>query len=215
MANKKTTSHTLLNIGTGLFLGLLIGILLGLSISQIVGAIAGVFVAAAAVFMGFSDKIGKKDEKTIDKKNDILKLVRTISLSIACIGGLFLGIWLRAHNILGTSALQNQFRELKAVGFTEEESLQIIKAQVQTGEIQDNTSETVLYLFKIDPTCFDCTGDHPDTYDDKDDALKTFELQCDETGQIAELIRKYAKKEDYEILLRFIWDINCGDYLGG
>ena len=201
------------NIAAGISLGLFIGFIVGISISEIIGTIAGVLVTGAIVFLGFSEKVesteksGKKDPPAADN----LKLIRTTALSIACIAGLITGIFFRTNNILGTSPLLHKKQELKLAGFTGDETKDILKQLVLTGEIDKNSDiyKGVLYSqeSRVDINWDDI---NPDYLADVETIIKAFKNQGGELAALTEIVETYCDPGDRETVLKRIWEIKSG-----
>lgn len=97
-------------IFAGLGLGALIGIIIGLSIAQVTGIILGALTSLLAAFFGLREK------KSEDSENHLI----VGTFGIACIAFIFIGLYVRTHNLISPS-LQSQKEEYKNIGFSEEE----------------------------------------------------------------------------------------------
>jgi hypothetical protein len=99
---------------SGAGIGLLIGILMGLSVSPTVGVIIGALATSLAILLGLNDKHFSD-----------AKAIRIGSFGFACVVGALLGIFIRANGILAPN-IKSQFDKYKAVGFTNEQSMDFI-----------------------------------------------------------------------------------------
>jgi hypothetical protein len=167
--------------------------------------ICGVCKAKLALQMGLSDSINQVTGQ-LQFLNNKLKLIRTVFLCIGCIIGIGVGICIRSHNLLGTSPLQVKMQEMESIGFSGDDARRIIEAQLLVG--QDTSKNTTGALFSnITSGSFDCKALNPDLYK-LDDILNYFESH-DELKEYGRAIRKYASKDEYKTLLKFIWNIHC------
>ncbi len=93
-------------IFAGIGLGLLVGTIIGLSIAQVTGIILGALTSLLAAFFGL--RTGKEGETG----NQVI----IGSFGITCVLAIFLGLFIRTHNLLAPS-LQNDIKEYKAAFF--------------------------------------------------------------------------------------------------
>lgn len=116
---------TIAGIGLGLFTGLCIG----LSASPVVGAVIGTLMGLVGVFVGID--FGDADPGHAAPFRGKVNTRRLGAFAIAASAALLLGIFIRANNLLsGTSPLETRRDELLAVGFTETDARDMIRAQV-------------------------------------------------------------------------------------
>ncbi len=85
-------------IFAGLGLGLLIGVIIGLSIAQVTGIILGALTSLLAAFFGL------KDSGTATAGNRVI--IGTFSISCLC--SIFLGLYVRTHDLLSPS-VKNEY----------------------------------------------------------------------------------------------------------
>lgn len=102
----------------GVGLGFLIGTIIGLSIAEVTGIILGALTSVLAAFFGL--KPAKEGEKPYH--------AAIASFGFACLAAIFLGIFIRTHNLLAPS-LEAQIEEYVEAGFSEEEARQYVLVQ--------------------------------------------------------------------------------------
>ena len=111
-------------------IGSLIGILLGLSSSPVVGLVVGSITALLASLIGLKTPATDDDSGSQVLTGAQLKLagLRTGSFGLACVLGIFVGIYMRTHNVLSPTepTLQVQFSELTQIGFSPKEARELL-----------------------------------------------------------------------------------------
>ena len=118
---ERQPKSTLLGVVGGIFngggIGFLLGILLGMSLTPVVGEFIGVLSGMLAVLLGLSDKF-----------ISTAKAFRLGAFGFFCVGGIFLGMYVRANNgmLPSSKAMMEEYLEL---GFTAEESRDFIAFQ--------------------------------------------------------------------------------------
>lgn len=112
-------------------IGLLIGILLGLSTSPVVGLAVGSITALLASLLGL--KIPKKNgeqatDDTTNREQQKLIGIRAGFFGLTCVVGIFIGIYMRTHNVLSPPelTLKQQIAELTAIGFSAQEARELV-----------------------------------------------------------------------------------------
>jgi len=98
-------SSNLISFYSGSGIGLLIGVLMGIAVSPTVGVIIGALSSILAVLLGLNDKHFSQ-----------AKAIRIGSFGFACVLGVFLGIFVRAHNLL-SPGIADMKAEYTSVGF--------------------------------------------------------------------------------------------------
>lgn len=83
--------------------GLLLGVLVGLATSPVVGSVVGGLVTLLATFLTLRET--KRDEAALTDRNfdDDLRRLTLMGFGLACLGGLFWGLFLRTHDVLSPS----------------------------------------------------------------------------------------------------------------
>jgi hypothetical protein len=105
----------------GASIGFLVGLLVGLSTSQVVGSILAGLTALLAAFFGLSgsSQLSKSDEF---KQTDYAgQAARIASFGIICAAAVIFGIYLRTHNLLGSSPSE-LVKQWEAVGLSTEQA---------------------------------------------------------------------------------------------
>ncbi|MGE5354062.1 MAG: hypothetical protein ACM3S2_20235 [Ignavibacteriales bacterium] len=107
MGNKDNTGFaTLSYIYSGAGIGLLVGLLLGLSISPVIGSVVAGLTALLAAFFGLTEsKSVSQATEVIERiqRQSRLMALRIGSFGFACIIGVFLGVFVRANDLLSAS----------------------------------------------------------------------------------------------------------------
>jgi hypothetical protein len=93
-------------IYSGAGIGLLVGVLLGLSISPVVGSVVAGLTALLAAFFGLTENksiLHNPGENERSQQQSRLIALRVGSFGFACIIGVFLGVFVRANDLLSES----------------------------------------------------------------------------------------------------------------
>lgn len=105
-------------------------ILLGLSSSPVVGLVVGSITALLASLIGLKNPATDDDSGSQILTNSQFKLagLRTGSFGLACVLGIFVGIYMRTHNVLSPvePTLKVQFNELTQIGFSPKEARDLL-----------------------------------------------------------------------------------------
>jgi hypothetical protein len=102
-------------IFAGLGLGVLIGTIIGLSIAEVTGIILGALTSLLAAFFGL------RSEKNGETGNQ----VRIGTFSFTCLLSIFMGLFIRSHNLLSPS-LENEINDYRMAFFDTSEIKKII-----------------------------------------------------------------------------------------
>jgi hypothetical protein len=103
------------NIYAGLGLGLLVGTIIGLSIAEVTGIVVGALTSLLAAFFGLrSNKEGETGNQMVIG-----------TFGIICLLGIFLGLYIRTHNLLSPS-LSSEIKEYQEASFDANEIKEII-----------------------------------------------------------------------------------------
>ncbi len=129
-------------------IGLLIGILLGLSASPVVGLVVGSVTALLASLIGV--KFPSKDENSVTTKTNSQEQQKLIGIragffGLTCVIGIFIGIYLRTHNVLSPPepTLKQQVEELTSIGVSTKKAIELVVAGATLTEASDsNTDKT-------------------------------------------------------------------------
>jgi alkylhydroperoxidase family enzyme len=144
---------------SSLGIGLLVGILLGLSSAPVVGLVVGSITALLASLLGFNLPTKERAENASGNQLpqamvQMLIALRAGTFGFACVAGIFIGIYMRTHDVLSPPArgLEARYAELLAVGFDPEQARALLVspsgAPPAAGDSEPNTRQTV--LFRID-----------------------------------------------------------------
>ncbi len=135
-------------------IGLLIGILLGLSASPVVGLVVGAVSALLASLTGL--KVPKNNKELVNLVEINLEQQKLIGIragffGLTCVVGIFIGIFLRTHNILSPPeyTLKQQFEELTSIGFNPKEAREILVHRGLNSE-SPVTQNTVLFSSNLE-----------------------------------------------------------------
>lgn len=152
----------LTQVFSSLGIGLLIGLLLGLSSAPVVGMVVGSVTALLASLLGVS--LPSKDataEPLSRERQQALIGVRAGTFGLACIVGMFAGIYMRTHDVLSPPlpGLEERYQELQSIGFTPEQARSLLVPSVKVeaggdGSAGDAPSIRNTTLFSVDAeTC--------------------------------------------------------------
>lgn len=83
--------------------GLLLGVLVGLAASPVVGSVVGGLVTLLATFLGLRETKGDEAALAGRAREDDLRRLTLAGFGVACLGGLFWGLYLRTHEVLSPS----------------------------------------------------------------------------------------------------------------
>ncbi len=141
-------------------IGLLIGILLGLSTSPVVGMVVGSVTALLASILGldFSGKTDEQDKNTSRFQNQVKMVgIRAGVFGFACVIGVFIGIYVRTHNLLSPPqpGLTEKVAELVSVGFTQKEARDLVvvghlSAETESTAGSPSASDSVLFAISAE-----------------------------------------------------------------
>ena len=116
--NQKTTWFVALSsFFNGAGIGLLLGILLGMAITPVVGKFIGTLAGLLAVLLGLSDKF-----------ISTAKAWRLGAFGFFCVGGIFLGMYIRVNNGMLPSN-EEMMQEYLKIGYSKEEARDFIAYQ--------------------------------------------------------------------------------------
>ena len=142
-------------------IGLLVGLLLGLSSAPVVGLVVGSITALLASLLGFDLPSKGESESSIPRElRQTLIGVRAGTFGLACILGIFAGIYMRTHGVLSPPepGLKERYEELQSIGFSPERARELlvpggeVASASPTGDAPPSTRDTV--LFSVDAeTC--------------------------------------------------------------
>jgi len=117
-----------LHILSGGSIGLLLGLLMGLSASPVVALVVGALAALLSSLVIPQPKSAATDT-TVARQRDAG--IRATALGITAIVGVFLGLWIRTHNLLSPepASMKEQVDRLVAVGFSPEEARRLVASK--------------------------------------------------------------------------------------
>lgn len=116
---------------SSLGVGFLVGILLGLSSAPVVGLLVGSLTALLASLLGFKlPTRGDADSDAPLPREIVQTLIglRAGTFGFACVLGIFVGIFMRTHDVLSPPepGLEERYAELLAIGFSQEEARSVL-----------------------------------------------------------------------------------------
>lgn len=158
-------------------IGLLVGLLLGLSTSPVVGLVVGAVTALLSSLLVATPAIvgtGGEEKGKIRLPAADLRLAgyRAGTFGLVCVIGVFLGIYMRTHNVLSPPypTLREQYDELVGLGFSSEEARKIVIGQsVVDGPTRQGSNESTTgtakdtVLFAVDTAV--CEKIAPDRFE--------------------------------------------------
>ena len=145
---------------SSLGIGLLVGLLLGLSSAPVVGMVVGSVTALLASLLGVGLPSKGDDQSPISReRQQSLIGLRAGPFRLACIVGMFSGIYMRTHDLLSPppTGLKERYEELQSIGFSPERARELLVpaagAAAPTGDsVKPTTRNTT--LFSVDAeTC--------------------------------------------------------------
>ncbi len=186
----------MINIFAGLGMGLLVGIIIGLSVSPVVKVILGALASLLAAFLGLQP--GQKDDAASeDKPGRMLSKLQQNSLKagsfgLACVLAIFLGLFIRNHNVFERS-LDTQVNEWKKAGYDLDYARQLIVLEkfgidpetkkIAFGDMQKSKT-SALYAKKGEKDL--CSALDPERFRDIAEVLKSYRRQ--ELDALTELV---------------------------
>jgi hypothetical protein len=143
---------------SSLGVGLLVGILLGLSSAPVVGLLVGSLTALLASLLGFKLPTRGETESGPAAASLSQELVQTLiglragTFGFACVLGIFVGIYLRTHDVLSPAApgLEERYAELLAIGFSPQEARSVLVDGAFTDPAAATPTTRNTVLFGID-----------------------------------------------------------------
>jgi len=152
MSNSGSVVQVLTGVFAGIGIGLLLGLIMGLSVSPTVLTVMGALTGILGALLGLEHKIGTS------KENDISNSVMNIkvgSFGFAVIAGIFIGMTIRTHNLIGPS-ISDRIEKWEKAGYSPEMARKYVayellsidpnsgSATVTSGEVQKGT-QAVLF----------------------------------------------------------------------
>ena len=139
-------------------IGLLVGLLLGLSSAPVVGLVVGSVTALLAGLLGVAVPVKDGEQAAPIPRGQQQALIglRAGTFGLACIVGMFAGIYMRTHNLLSPPepGLQERYDELMAIGFSAERARELVVAAPAAGAAEAGPSTRDTVLFSVDAeTC--------------------------------------------------------------
>ncbi|GAB4378972.1 MAG: hypothetical protein Kow0042_27900 [Calditrichia bacterium] len=187
---KRDTPTIVINIFAGLGMGLLVGIIIGLSVSPVVKVILGALASLLAAFLGLQPE-KKGAAVSADSSPGVLSKMQQNSLKagsfgFACVLAIFLGLFIRTHNLFEPS-LDTQLTKWEKAGYDLDYARQLI----------------VLEKFGIDPeTKVIAFGDMQKgktsslfSKKNKDKKDLCFELDPERFNGVTEILKAYRRQE--------------------
>jgi len=193
----------------GLSIGLLLGVLLGLSSSPVVAAVVGALIAAAGAY--WSSGAVVSNAAASDAAASARQLA-TAALCVACIGGLGVGLWLRARDAFGLTPAE-QIAQWRAAGFSDHDA-QAIVALKAAGFLKAGASAepqavnvartTALFGGEADQ----CDQLNPDDYKDSTNLRTAFANAAGSWKELAESIEPLSSGAQRAALIS-AWRLAC------
>lgn len=219
--SKYPISSILTNIFAGAGMGLLVGLIVGLSVSPVVSVILGALASLLAAFLGLQP--GSDETPADGNVGGMLSRLQQNSLKagsfgFACVAAIFLGLFIRNHDIFDRPPIA-QLQEWKKAGFDEDYARQLIVLQkfgidpatktVNYGETQKAHSGA---LFSGKSESDICSALDPERYDNNvAQVLKAYRrLGLPKLTHLADVIEQMSIPEsDKQSLLIAISEAVC------
>ena len=153
MGNEVAPMLMATQVFSSLGIGLLVGILLGLSSAPVVGLIVGSITALLASVLGFKmptwGSAGNESKERLPETSvQTLIGLRAGTFGFACVLGIFVGIYMRTHDVLSPRppGLAERYEELLAIGFAPEDARALlVGAGAASADAIPTTRQTVLF----------------------------------------------------------------------
>ena len=191
---------------SSLGIGLLVGILLGLSSAPVVGLIVGSITALLASLLGFKVPVrgggdDGHDDRLPEASAQTLIGLRAGTFGFACVLGIFVGIYMRTHDVLSPKppGLAERYEELLAIGFAPEAARGLLvgdgPAAYAAPEATPTTRQTVLFESEIEG-CSNLAADRFATLEVAADYYRSRDLDwlADIAGDIDEELEEDGDK---------------------
>ncbi|MCF6440726.1 hypothetical protein L1077_14920 [Pseudoalteromonas luteoviolacea] len=205
----------------GAGIGLLFGVIMGTSVTPTVTMLLGALTAILAAILGLNDR----------HFNDA-KALRIGAFGFTCVVGAYIGIYVRAHNVLTPSLLELKAQYL-AAGYTEKQALQLLTLK-EFGMTLDQTSSdesvssgdsfhfseqaTLLsnqhssLLFSASVSVSGCDElMYTDHSLELDEVVNNFNLTGNEWASLSESITHNVESEEQKSMLLAIRDAVCDE----
>ncbi len=193
-------------------IGVLIGILLGLSASPVVGMVVGAVTAMLTSLIG-TDWPAAKTPTTEPAERDRqqrLMAVRAGCFGLACVMGIFSGIYMRTHHVLSPPqpTMKEQFDAYRSIGFSAQQARSLVAGKTPTAhENSPSTSDTVLFAVDAD-SCEKMNIDNFATLDAAADYYRNADMPklADATDSIRSVV---ANEADQRHLMQSVVEALC------
>lgn len=184
---EKDTRAIVINIFAGLGMGLLVGIIIGLSVSPVVKVILGALASMLAAFLGLQPE-KRRTANSEDKPGGVLSKMQQNSLKagsfgLACVFAIFLGLFIRNHNVF-ERPLKSQLSEWEKAGYDLDYARQLIVLEkfgidpetkkITFGDMQKGKT-SALYAKKGKKDL--CSAIDPERFKDVAELLKSYRRQ--------------------------------------
>jgi len=155
---RSSTSIFYSQIFSGIGIGILLGVIMGLSISPVVKTILGALAGLLVAFLGLQENLfakqGEEDQEKITNRI-FINSIRAGSFGMATVIGLFLGMYLRTHEVLSLSKKQ-QVKNWTDAGFNDSLAEELViyqnfKLFKRSGLLHIDTKLAEIAAQKIDP----------------------------------------------------------------
>jgi hypothetical protein len=197
-------------------IGLLVGLLLGLSSAPVVGLVVGSITALLASLLGF--ELPTRDESASPIPRELRQTligVRAGTFGLACILGIFAGIYMRTHDVLSPPepGLTERYEELQSIGFSPERARELL---VPGGELalaaateSDAPTTRNTVLFSVDAeTCQQIAVDRFATVSAAADYYESRSLA--RLARITrDLDRELATEDDKRLAVKAVVEVMC------
>jgi hypothetical protein len=185
--------HAVPEVFVGGSIGLFLGLLVGMSVSPVVGIVVSGITGILAALLGISGTSSEAEAGKL-KKFQLSSSARMIAFGLAASFGLFTGLWIRTHNSLSPSRVDD-VRAWTAAGWPPEEA-RALRVYSELGLAPAGTkasadgaksgTPSVLYSNYRDQ----CRNLEPRQFKDANETLNAWQLETGVWATMADVIRK-------------------------
>lgn len=196
-------------------LGLLVGVLLGLSATEVVGGVITALMALLATYLGLKSQSGEEGAKTsvVASANQAIRLG---SFALVCVVGIFVGLFVRTHNLTGRS-IPNQVQQLRDAGFPDSTARSLIAFRefgVKPGgvEITDDAktkSKLASSVLFADFSKDNCGKLKPSSFVNLEDLIHAWQIEDEVSKVVADSIVAKIPEDGQREAFQSYWEAKC------
>ncbi len=212
---RKVGGGAIVDVFSGLGIGLLVGLIVGMSVSPVVSIILGALVSLLAVFLGLQNEGSAEAESPKALSRVRANGVRIGSFGFACVAGIMLGVYIRAHQVF-SAPIEQQVAKWTNAGYDPAEARKLVAFQqlgvkptgveIVQGELQKGGSSALFAdLAEINL----CNQLDPGRYADAQEVLRAYRAEDNAVlSTLADKIERLPAREQ-TIALQATGDALC------